>query len=81
MNKNLLKKLTLNALNELSERHSWNSCTDLLKNDPLLKGISEKEFNAIQKEWIKEFSKIAKEYGNKMLFNTFVLNLLIKKYE
>lgn len=81
MTKNLLKKLTLNALNHLAIRLSFDSCSDLLKSDPLLENVSKEEFEIIQKEWIKKCPKLAKEYNNKMLFNHFIVDLLIKKYE
>ena len=81
MTKNLLKKLTLNAFDELNNRLSLDGCNDLEKDDPLLKGISENEFQLIEKEWIKKFSAQAREINGKMNFNSDVVNLLIKNYE
>jgi hypothetical protein len=61
INKELLKKLVLNALGELNRYYGNEGCNDLYKTDPLLKGISKEEFLTIQKEWNELFPEQVKE--------------------
>ena len=61
ISKELLKKLVLNALEQLNDYYGNEGCNDLFKTDPLLKGISKEEFLTIQKEWNQLFPKKVKE--------------------
>ena len=62
ISKELLKKLVLNALEQLNDYYGNEGCNDLFKTDPLLKGISKEEFLTIQKEWNQLFPEKVKEY-------------------
>ena len=77
MKAKLFRKLTINTLNELENRLGLEECS---MNDPLFKNISEKEFETIRKEWIKNCPEKAKEYENQMNFSLDIIDLLIKKY-
>lgn len=79
MNKELLKKLLLNSLNCLLDSLNNSSCNDLFPDDDLLKNISKKEFEEIEKTWKKLFPEESEEVGGELIFDIFLVDTIIKE--
>lgn len=78
MDKKLIIKFLLNALDDLSERYSYESCNDLYDDSSLLKGISPSEREKLQLAWIELFPKDAQEMENELNYDFQVIHTLEK---
>lgn len=81
MNKKLIRKFLINALNELNERYRNDCCNDLIPGDSLLEDVSKTELVQIEKQWRKFFPSEAKECDGEMGFNTQLVRTLIELLE
>ncbi len=78
----IIKKLLLNALTDYLDYLDDLGCNDLFKDDPLLKGINQKEQAKILTQIKKYLPELVKEIKPQKLtevFNTSLVELLIKK--
>lgn len=80
----VIKRLLINLLKNLNDRMDNDSCNDLsenIKDEPLLEGISKKDFLSLQRDWARLFPEEAAELDNELIFNTLLVNYGIAKLE
>lgn len=81
MNQNLLRKLLINALNDLNDRYGCDGCNDLMVGDPLFKNVTDKEKLEITKRFTSFFPKQSEELDFELLFNGQIVDVLIKELQ
>jgi len=77
----LIKKLVINALKGYLDERNNSSCNDLFSDDPLLKKISKEELEQLRLLWVENCPEEAKELEYELVWDTSVLETLIKLIE